>query len=439
MIKIIIIETIVLIFLSIISSKLIIQHFVNKKMLIVNIIVWVITILSSILLNLDYYLYFISFFVIGIICTTIFIIKLIEISINKIIFWLLFGISTISLFGFLITKYFAYKSLSNHGEKGSKGIGGEMGYRFNKNQQYLFDIIPEKCYKKTVNEIDNFLIELCRINNRPYNEHEYILKNMFFKDLIKKKCYSTEFLDEIFKLHSQKSNLTKPCNFTNSNTPESSSKPINTDKLDKCDTKTCPVNYECSYFKDTTLRACVSSPNKKEAYDYYTKDTDIKLNTDRALKKLIIKVKVWVLEILRNSEHDNKSLLKKLGGSSNYSLGQIFGDTSSIEPGKCNDLEKDYKLDCQISKYLSDLKNHNPIETTQAANPSTLCAKNKNIFDRKPLKLGTNLQRFNNKLGWKFLEDRFLNEGYWNSIIVKNYLDKYNKQNPICYIKNHLN
>jgi hypothetical protein len=198
MIKIIIIETIVLIFLSIISSKLIIQHFVNKKMLIVNIIVWVITILSSILLNLDYYLYFISFFVIGIICTTIFIIKLIEISINKIIFWLLFGISTISLFGFLITKYFAYKSLSNQGERGAKGIGGKMGHRFNKNQQYLFDIIPEKCYKKTVNEIDNFLIELCRINNRPYNEHEYILKNKFFKDLIKKKCYSTSFLDSIF-------------------------------------------------------------------------------------------------------------------------------------------------------------------------------------------------------------------------------------------------
>ena len=494
MIKIILMETIIFVLLAVMSNNYLPFVFSNKKVLIINFIIWGLIILCSILINLNYFLYFISLALIGTLAVAIAILKTTGIVMDNVIFWLLFSITSISIIGIIITKYFAYKSFFDQGELGCKGPEGDPGKSFDKNKPYLLEIIPEKCHKIIVNNIDDLLVKFSRENNREYNQHGYLLKNMYIKNLIKKRCYSKEFLDKIYGI--SKSTTTRCHNFNNTDKAEcenhdctwdnDNSKCIQKGKMecryghdclnhshhkilkkhsednhgnvckksisgDKSPHK-CPIGCSfkgdapwCVMATDESLpcrvrRLCFDkdsetfTPNTCQSdgdcndsgYKYFKSETEIQLSMNKQIEELQDEIEIWILEILRNSEEDNKKLLKKLGGNDYYTLENILNDT-------INDTELlgHYTPDLQIKKSEHKYYQH----LTQEYKRQKI---KDGIMDYN-LKLGTNFQRYNNELGWRFLEDYFFNETYWGNGTTRQYLEKNKKINPICFINSYYN
>ena len=476
MIKIILMETIIFVFLGVISNNYLPFLFSNKKILIINMIIWGLIIICSILLNLSYFLYFISLALVGILAVAIAILKTTDIMLNNVIFWLLFGIYSISIVGIIITKYFAYKSFFDQGQLGDKGKLGDIGKSFNKNEEYLLEIIPAKCYKIIVNNIDDLLVKISKENNRDYDEHGYLFKNMYIKKLIKNKCYSKQFLDRIY-------GITRTSDACHSYTIETECK-ANTDchwdttnnkcrqngemecRLGSCpedhpylerydtnhgnvcritkgnkDTPECPagckyqgtepycyyeqlgkkipcINRRYCYDKDNirvTSNKCQSNADCNDSgFRYFKSDTDIQLNMNTEIKNLQNEVTIWILEILRNSKEDDEKLLKKLGGNSDYyPLKNILNDP----PKKSTKISEYHQY--LNTEYVNQKMKYNDYDYT--------------------LDLGTNYQRYNNDLGWRFLGDYFFTESYWGEGTARQYLVKNKKINPICFINTYYN
>ena len=408
MIKTTAIESFIIIILGYLTSYSIITFLENKKILIINIIVWGLIFLCSILLNFNYYVYFISLALIGVLSLIIFILKLTNFSKNNaLIFWILFCVTAISIFAILVTKKFVYTSLSDQGELGDRGVIGNPGFKFDKKMDYRNEIIPERCYKNTINFVDNLLIEIADANGRKIDRHGYIFKNMYLKSWIRKICYSKQFLDKIYNNSDSSSKNTRRLVYNtcrNKGNKGNDNRRVcvnseNNEPSTSTETKQCLTDVDCYNDVKTEMRIT----------------EDIELNYTKYQKLLNNQIKIWILEILRNSIEDNEKTKKKLGITYG-TLGTKLNDLITGTISGPNTSFDDYMND---TNYL--------------------------IYYKQKLELpdiGSNYKRYNNELGWKFLENYFLNEHFWSSNLNKQYMDKIkddkpNKINPICFIKTY--
>ena len=168
--------------------------FVNVKFIplqykILSIIVWVIIILLSIFINFNLILYFVSLLIIGLCIVVTVTINTVSINQNnKIVFWLLYIISTIILVTLIISKKIIYDVIVSDGQLGDKGIIGKQGAKGN---GYFLTNTSEKAYNTFILNIEDVLKK-----HKPLtNNNDYLLQNIFFKDIIKNICYSEEFID----------------------------------------------------------------------------------------------------------------------------------------------------------------------------------------------------------------------------------------------------
>jgi hypothetical protein len=168
--------------------------FVNVKFIplqykILSIIVWVIIILLSIFINFNLILYFVSLLIIGLCIVVTVTINTVSINQNnKIVFWLLYIISTIILVTLIISKKIIYDVIVSDGQVGEKGIIGKQGAKGN---GYFLTNTSEKAYNTFILNIEDVLKKYKPLTN----SNDYLLQNIFFKDIIKNICYSEEFID----------------------------------------------------------------------------------------------------------------------------------------------------------------------------------------------------------------------------------------------------
>jgi len=168
--------------------------FINVKFIplrykILSIIVWVIIILLSVFINFNLILYFVSLLIIGVCIIVTVTINTVTINQNnKIVFWLLYIISTIILVTLIISKKIIYDVIVSDGQIGDKGIIGKQG---SKGNGYFLTNTSEKAYNTFILNIEDVLQKHKTLTN----SNDYLLQNIFFKDIIKNICYSEEFID----------------------------------------------------------------------------------------------------------------------------------------------------------------------------------------------------------------------------------------------------
>ena len=184
--------------ISLILLGLILKLIPYLSIKIVAICALVTYIISSILLNLNKYLYFLSSFVIGILVTTMMTLLLIPFKKNEqIILWLLFTMSWFVIAVVIITKkiiveYLIKKPLA--GEKGALGDRGKTG------NAYFLETYPDKSYTEIILNIEDYLQQNKKDNNISFNEGDEHLKNMFLKDIIKRIVYSEQYGNYLFSV-----------------------------------------------------------------------------------------------------------------------------------------------------------------------------------------------------------------------------------------------
>ena len=170
----------------------------NFKYKILTILIWTFVILSSMLLNYNQILYFISLFIIGACIVTIYILQMIpQIKEFYIIFWLLYFISTIVILSIIITKKFMFNNINN---QPIPGVKGDLGIIGNSGISYKLDKYPDKCYNELISTIEQYLTYNKKINNIDINNKytDENLKNLYLKNLIKRICMSEDFGNYIY-------------------------------------------------------------------------------------------------------------------------------------------------------------------------------------------------------------------------------------------------
>ena len=159
-------------------------------------IIWSIFIISSIFLNNSLTVYFISSIIIGFSILAIYIMLKIPIKKNiSIIFWVLYFISALIITSIIASKKMFFANVYNEPLMGSKGEDGSIG---NKGESYYLKTYPEKCYNDLVLAVEDYLIQNMKINDINYDSYKYQLKNLYFKQLLKRISSSQEFNNYVF-------------------------------------------------------------------------------------------------------------------------------------------------------------------------------------------------------------------------------------------------
>lgn len=265
-------------------------------------LIWGTFILSSVLANYNYTLYSIAIIIIGSCATAIYILLKIPIlKPIKIIFWLLYIVSTIVLGSVVLSKKLVFNNMYNEGPTGKKGKEGTIGKR---GERYYLKTYPEQCYNYIILEVEKYLIKNKSINelitNATYlSKTEYLLKNLYFKNLIKKVCLSKTFGDYIRIIQN------------------SSDCKLNSDE--NHDSNTCIYNDALTkrVFYDTEID-CEKSKTTSRKEEIEENERYIKIS--RALKEVVIE---WVKHILKNTKSDTKLE----NGLSEYDHNSRFGHT----------------------------------------------------------------------------------------------------------------
>ena len=178
--------------------------FINFKFIplqykILSIIVWVIIIVLSLLINFNLVLYFVSLLIIGLCGIVMYTIKTVTIDpANKISFWIMYVISTIILVAIIISKKLIYDIIVSDGQTGDKGIVGKQGTY---GESYFLTNRSEIAYNKIILNIESVLKKHKSLNNN----NDYLLQNLYFKELIKNICYSEQYV-YITKLEEEEQN-----------------------------------------------------------------------------------------------------------------------------------------------------------------------------------------------------------------------------------------
>ena len=235
--KLIISDFFVSIILTFILYKIINHYFSSKIYNIILLISASTFILSSLALNLEKIIYSISIYLIGLCSLLIYIIIKINIkfSAENIPFWLLFLITTIFLYSIVITKKFIFNNFYNMGQTGDKGYLGNIG---NSGESYFLKTYPQKLYEDLLNHCEEYLKKNKTINNILLYDNEHQIKNMYFKNLIKRVCNSTSILNYVYG----KKQLYNECKYDD------------TSESRKCviTTGPCLNNTECPTSQSTT-------------------------------------------------------------------------------------------------------------------------------------------------------------------------------------------
>ena len=159
-------------------------------------------------------------------------------------------------------------NMYNEGEIGSKGNDGPIGT--SGTLEYP-DSLQEKCYLTLVQHVDDYLKKNKLYNNIDFVKDEPQFKNLYFKNILKRICYSKEFGYDIYSV---------PTNNCNNTTPIQNTK----DSFDK--------------YKDVL-------------------DSEVRLSllTTKLLDEILYNNNSWVKLILKNNKHENTKLNEKLGFS----------------------------------------------------------------------------------------------------------------------------
>ena len=277
----------------------------NLNYKILSILIWGVFIMASMLLNYDKILYFIALFMIGVCVITIYIIKMIpEIKEFYVIFWLLYSISAIVILSIIITKKFMYNNIYNQplpGDKGTIGIIGKSGISYN------LETYPDRCYGELISGIEDYLLTNKKSNDLEYNPDEPQLKNLYFKNLLKRICMSEEFGNYIYS-----DTQSEVCEYNS----------VSDERVIKGTTRPCI----------TTTQVTSDSQAKETRYTTIVK---------KLKNKIIDNNNSWIKTILKNGDIENKKLYGKFGfNESNYSkekLDKILeNDSNIIEDHKYN-------------------------------------------------------------------------------------------------------
>ena len=250
-------------------------------------LIWGTFILSSVLANYNYTLYSIAIIIIGSCATAIYILlKIPVLKSIKIIFWLLYIVSTIVLGSVVLSKKLVFNNMYNEGPTGKKGKEGTIGKR---GERYYLKTYPEQCYNYIILEVEKYLIKNKSINELITNasdlsKTEYLLKNLYFKNLIKKVCLSKTFGDYI------------------RNIQNSSDCKLNSDENHDSNTCIYDDNLTKRVFYDTQPPTnCEKSKTKSKKDE--TEENERYIKIYRALNEVVIK---WVEHILTNTDSDTK-------------------------------------------------------------------------------------------------------------------------------------
>ena len=261
-------------------------------------IIWGTFIFASLLINFDYILHFITFIIISIAGIVIYILlKVPVINDIFIIFWLLYGASVIVIVSLIISKKLMFINMYNEGEIGSKGNDGPIGT--SGTLEYP-DSLHEKCYLTLVQHIDDYLKKNKLYNNIDFVKDEPQFKNLYFKNILKRICYSKEFGYDIYNV---------PTNNCNTTTPIQNTK----DSFDK--------------YKDVL-------------------DSEVRLSllTKELLDEILDNNDSWVKLILKNNEHENNKLNEKLGFSKDTDIDNIYNTTKFVDNRFINENKYNSKL-----------------------------------------------------------------------------------------------
>jgi len=323
-------------------------------------IIWSIFIISSIFLNNSLTVYFISSIIIGFSILAIYIMLKIPIKKNiSIIFWVLYFISALIITSIIASKKMFFANVYNEPLMGSKGEDGSIG---NKGESYYLKTYPEKCYNDLILTVEDYLVQNMKINDIDYDSYEYQLKNLYFKQLLKRVSLSQEFNNYVFFGIFETKDTDMPglptkiynnniCNYTGK-------------------TNNIGPNYSRTY--GDTDEQCQYD---RTGYDFQKTSRNIRAENNynkiiKELKKLVIK---WCKFILFNNDNEDNNLKKKLG----------------------------YDITANIDNII----------------PTTLFNNDKihEIIDN-------NLRedmRYNNKTGRKFFDDYFLTPKYFEEHLIK--------------------
>lgn len=348
----VVMETLVYIILAVTLGKYIKQTTKNNVYTIFNYIVWGFIAMLSILLNLNKIIYFISFIFIGSLIVVGYIFTKFEFNFdtnqNKenimLFFYLLLGISIISIIGFVLSKKYMLFMVNSSAPEGAPGEMGPIGKT---GEAYFIENLPEKCYNEVINHVEELLVSIKKINKIPFKSKEYQLNNTYLKNNIRRICYSKEFLDPFYGLGPLSSNsLVKP----------------------ECVNQTYPVRRICSN-KDN-FGNDISCEKNSDCF------TNTEFNYDNIYRQRINllknEVSSWIKIILKNNCEEDIKLKEKLGGKKYETLADL--DISDTDLRNYNSktghkfLDDHFFNDKYWDEYLVKQINNNPFDTIKTRN-----------------------------------------------------------------------
>jgi len=352
-------------------------------------IIWSIFIISSLFLNNSLTVYFISSIIIGFSSLAIYIILKIPIKKNiSIIFWILYFISALVITFIVASKKMFFANVYNEPLMGSKGDDGTIG---TKGESYYLKTYPEKCYNDLVLTVEDYLVQNMKINDIDYDSYEYQLKNLYFKQLLKRVSLSQEFNHYVF-FGFEDTEDTKDTDMTGVPTKKYSSNICHYSGI----TSEVGPNYGRTY--GDTDEQCQDDKDDKDDinYDYNQTRRNVRAENNynkimTELKKVVIK---WCKFILFNNDNEDNNLKEKLGYD-------ITADINNIVP----------------TTLFNNDKIHENIDNNLRED-----------------------MRYNNKTGRKFFDDYFLTPKYFEEhLIIKNNVrkirDTENNYNPFTKIE----
>jgi hypothetical protein len=349
-------------------------------------IIWSIFIISSLFLNNSLTVYFISSIIIGFSILAIYIMLKIPIKKNiSIIFWVLYFISALVLTFIVASKKMFFANVYNEPLMGLKGDDGAIG---NKGDSYYLKTYPEKCYNDLVLTVEDYLVQNMKINDIDYDSYEYQLKNLYFKQLLKRVSLSQEFNNYVFF----------GTRYTEDTDMTGVSKKIYSSNICHYSGITSEVepNYGRTY--GDTDEQCQDDKDDKDDinYDYNQTSRNVRAENNynkiiKELKKVVIK---WCKFILFNNDNEDNNLKEKLGYD-------ITADIDNIVPTTLFNNDKIHKI------------------------------------------IDNNLRedmRYNNKTGRNFFDDYFLTPKYFEEHLIKKnnvrkIRDTAHKYNPFTHIE----
>lgn len=113
-------------------------------------------------------------------------------------FWVMFAASAVTVIGIIIARKVYNKMILKEGKIGDKGEEGPRGDEGGVSP--ILNSPGEICYQQLLIHCEKILSEIKKERNIPFEDTDTHLKNLHFKEELKRISHSNEFKTEIFKL-----------------------------------------------------------------------------------------------------------------------------------------------------------------------------------------------------------------------------------------------